>query len=310
MRSDTSASTFNSFKFILKSCWFDSTSLGIFLRNVIEHLYDNFKLYSSIYTHNTQDRCFKRIQRKEFSELLVINTRAIPHICSQFCPCQFAAAHLELHIQPCMLQRQKATELPNHVWPRRHYWTAYYRAFVENGEVWENSHQWLCLRSLLLMVCATVKLFVRCLKDMSMVQSCVCLYLIVSRFVPKAWSNAEAALQKCAVRLVYGRSKFLLCIPFWKLLHFPIGSRKCLLAVVLLRKWWKDFGNVCHKLEKDKTIKLSVSHQFCQTEFIVFKLALCCTNGLLLDILFKENLFLIRGFSSKLLKRIVHLKNK
>lgn len=39
--------------------------------------------------------------------------RAITHICSRLCPCQFAAAHFELYVQPCMLQRHKATELPN-----------------------------------------------------------------------------------------------------------------------------------------------------------------------------------------------------
>jgi len=37
---------------------------------------------------------------------------AITHICSCFCPCQFAAAPFELYVQPCMLQRPKATELP------------------------------------------------------------------------------------------------------------------------------------------------------------------------------------------------------
>lgn len=70
----------------------------------------------------------------------------------------------------------------------------------------------------------------------------------------------------------------------------------------------KIFETCATNLKKQNNQTVSFSSVL-PNRIIVSKLALCCTNGTILDILFKENLFLIFGFSLKLLKRIVHLKN-
>lgn len=125
------------------------------------------------------------------------------------------------------------------------------------------------------------------------------------QLVSLTWSKAEVALQLCLwTHMDYYRRYFGIEVPlkaifvmysFWKVLHFKDPFRdpwKCLLSshytVRMKERLWK----VKVTPLTWKTINnFQFFWQFCQTEFTVFKLALCCTSGTLVVILFNGNLW-------------------
>lgn len=91
-----------------------------------------------------------------------------------------------------MLQRHKATELPN----LRYTWES---LPVTSSDCYCWWYVKCHKAAFKLFVCCLTK----CVSFMSKVQSSICLYATFSQFVPKTWSKAEVAFQTCVVGLIW-----------------------------------------------------------------------------------------------------------